>query len=254
MPLTALDDLQPVLALLAGTPEAAALDLHLIVPRTLAETALTDLQSAFRFYRLHGHLVLAPEGGPRTRWLDAALAACDADPDPDADPAARRVLVWSPRALPKSPGWLARLRAEADSAGHPVGALSPALLHEDGSIAFGPPSAAGSVVGFAPAALHRGLPVRVPGPAPDILLADRAAIRAAGGFAGQLLTDAHAHVDLGARLAAAGTPVWCSGSVAFWHLDTAPAADAAPESRILRRIDARLLAHRGLPDPEECPP
>ncbi|MCU0906062.1 MAG: hypothetical protein MUF73_01145 [Rhodobacteraceae bacterium] len=252
MPVASLDDLQPVLALLAGTPDAAALDLHLIVTRALAETALADLQSAFRFYGLCGHLVLAPDSASRARWLDAALAVIPDAQEGPADP----LLVWTPRVLPKGRGWLARLQAEAAAAGQGgtrVGALSPALTHEDGSIAYGPPSAAGSVVGFAPGALHRGPPVRVAGPAPDILLADRGAILAAGGFAGQMLTDAHAHVDLGARLDAAGWPVWCSGSVEFWRLDTALPAPPPPEQRILRRIDARLLAHRGLPDPEEEP-
>lgn len=253
MPVTTLDDVQPVMALLAGTPEAAALDLHLIATRALAETSLADLQSAFRFYGLCGHLVLAPHNAAQPRWLDAALTATA-----DASPGARNeVLVWSPRVLPKAPGWLALLRAEvrvSAQAGNRVGALSPSLTHEDGSVAFGPPSAAGSVVGFAPTALPRGGPVRVPGPTLDILLADRSAILAAGGFAGQLLTDAHAHVDLGARLDAAGFPVWCSGTVEFWRLDPAPPAPPPPETRILRRIDARLLAHRGLPDPEDCPP
>jgi hypothetical protein len=245
MPVTSLDDLQPVMALLAGTPDAAAMDLHMIAPRALAEAALADVQSAFRFHGLSGHLVLAPDRAARTVWLDTGLAATDEDAD--------EILVWLPRALPRTPGWLARLRHEANAIANP-GALSPALTHEDGSIAFGSPSATGSVVGFSAAVLHRGPPVPVPSPAPDVALLDRAAIVAAGGFAGQRLTETHAHIDLGARLADAGCRVWCSGAVEFWRLDTTPLTPPSPEQRILRRIDARLPAHRGLPGPEEAPP
>jgi hypothetical protein len=241
VPFRSFAELQPLLALLAGGPEARALDLALVAPRGLVSEAAPRLEAAFEFYGLSGALVLAGDGDGTAAQLDLAAAAA----------AAPELLAWSPAALPKGPGWLARLRAEAAALPAP-GLLSPALTYEDGSIFFGgagreAAGAACALSGYGAAAwLPRGAPRRTPAGAAQAALLPRAALEAAGGFAGPVFGDAFVHLDLAERLDRAGFAAWCSGAVEFWLLD-----DHAPEpagaARVLRRIDAALLARRGRP-------
>ena len=53
--------LQPMLALLAGTPEAEALELCLVASREVASEMLPRLEDAFGFYGLSGQLVVASD-------------------------------------------------------------------------------------------------------------------------------------------------------------------------------------------------
>ncbi|MBP7003183.1 hypothetical protein [Amaricoccus sp.] len=241
VPFASFAELQPLLALLAGAPEATALDLALVAPRGAAAEALPALEAAFQLYGLTGSLTLAADGDGRAAQLDHGLAAGEAD----------HVLVWTPAALPRTPGWLATLAAEARAL-HAPAALSPALVYEDGSVFFGAggerdPAEGCSLAGFNAARLAHGGPRRAACCAAEIMLAPRAAIAAAGGFAGRLFGDDFVHVDLGERLAAAGVASWCSGAVAFWLLEPPPPAHPGGETRLLRRIDAALLARRGHP-------
>ena len=52
MPFRSFAQLQPILALLAGTPEAEALDLCLVASRDVASDMLTRLADAFGFFGL----------------------------------------------------------------------------------------------------------------------------------------------------------------------------------------------------------
>ena len=52
------------------------------------------------------------------------------------------------------------------------------------------------------------------------------------------------NVDLAERLDGRGFSTWCSGSVEFWILDEPPLAAGAPQSAVVRRIDAALLELR----------
>ncbi len=236
VPCRSFAEVQPILALLAGTPEAAALELCLVAARATAAEMLPRLADAFAFYGLAGQLVVASDRDGTPARLDLGAAASTR----------ARVLAWMPAALPKAPGWLARLRAEADALPAP-GLLSPALTYEDGSIAFGglPAATPGACAlqGYATAWLPRGRPRPAATGAAEIALLDRATLDAAGGFSGRLFGDAFAHADLAARLAARGLATWCSGSVEFWVLDD-PVADPDPAAAILRRIDAVLLDRR----------
>ena len=229
--------LQPMLALIAGTAEADALDLCVVASRDVASGMLARLEDAFAFYGLGGQLVIAPERDCNSARLDLGVAASTQG----------RVLGWMPTALPKGPGWLARLQAEAGRLAIP-GLLSPALTYEDGSIYFGGaprhPVAACSLAGYGTAWLHRGAPRRTPAGAAEIALIDRAALDQAGGFSGRLFGDGYAHVDLADRLNRIGLATWCSGEVEFWILDDPLAEAATPSSPIICRIDAALLGRR----------
>ena len=240
VPCQTLDELQPLLALLAGTPDAEQLDLALVAPRSAVESLLRPLDEAFRFYGLSGRMVIAPDRAPRTAWLDTALASGSSG----------QVLCWSPKALPKAPGWLGRLRAEAQELDRP-GMISPALTYEDGSIRFGPAAHGADALGYGGDWLRRGRPVAMPKAAVEIGLIDRTCLTSAGGFAGHLFGESFAAVDLAARLAASGAGAWCSGSVEFWMLDDGTADPDTPLSRILGRVDARLLALRSTPVAKE---
>lgn len=231
-------ELQPMLALLAGTPEAEALELSLVTSRPTAADTLVRVEEAFDFYGLAGRLVVVPEHDGTPLRLDAGAAAS----------ATPLVLAWTPAALPKTAGWLARLRAEAMAL--PGGGLvSPALTYEDGSIAFGglrsDTTGGCGLTGFGARRLPRGEPRPAPAGAAAIALIDRTSLARAGGFAGRLFGEAHAHVDLADRLRRQGAGAWCSGTVEFWLLeDHGP----DPDSRLVRRIDEALLAHRSETD------
>ena len=162
---------QPILALLAGTPEAAALELCLVAGRAAAAEMLPRLEDAFGFYGLAGHLVVAADRDGTAARLDLGAATSTR----------ARLLCWMPSALPKAPGWLARLCAEADALPAP-GLVSPSLTYEDGSIHFGGLSAASSGApapcrATAPTGCRAGGRGRRPTGAAEIALVDRAALR-----------------------------------------------------------------------------
>lgn len=241
MPLCALPELQPVLALLAATPDADALDLFLVAARSVASGLAERLHEAFQFYGLKGALVLAPDRGGFRARVEAGVDASDG----------RRVLVWTPRALPRSPGWLGRLIAEAETLGGP-GLLSPRLVYEDGSVHFGgalgapevvaADSGASPLLGY-PAGWLTAAGVRpVPCGAAEAMILDRATLQGAGGFSGRLFGDALAHRDLAHRLQAAGAGTWCSGSVEFWMLEDGATRSPGPHDGILDKVDAHLVA------------
>lgn len=230
-------ELQPILGLLAGTPEADALDLVLVTSRSVATETLGKLTEAFDFYGLTGGLVFASEHETTAGRLDLGAAATRS----------ATILCLTPAALPKSAGWLADLMAEArDLPGG--GLLSPAMTYEDGSIYFGGESADPLTVhgacarsGYGASWLRRGAPREVAAGAPEVALIGRAALEAAGGFSGHLFSDAYTHVDLAARLRRAGHASYCSGAVEFWMLDDSHAAQPSPFARLMRKVDAALL-------------
>lgn len=236
MPFRRHAELQTVLALLARAPEAAMLDLMLVASREVAAAGVERLDDAFAFYGVSGSLMVSAGQEGLAGQLDLGVAAS----------ASERILCWLPSALPKSPGWLARLEEEATELPG-FGLISPTLSHEDGSIYFGGETADGiggacALAGYGTTRLVRGAPRRATTGAAEIALLDRAALANAGGFAGHLFGDALAHVDLAHRLDAAGRGIWCSGTTEFWILDDhqhTPHAD--PVERLVRQIDAALL-------------
>ena len=239
VPFRALAELHPMLALLAGAPEAEMLDLTLVAARSVASDLVAPLGDAFRFYGLQGSLLIAADHDSLAARLDLGARAS----------AAPRLLAWTPAALPKGPGWLARLLAEAAALPRP-GLLSPALTYEDGSICFAgarqdPAGNVCALSGYGAERLHRGAPRPAPTGAAEIALVDRDALARAGGFTGHLFGDAFAHVDLADRLRRAGAGTWCSGAVEFWLLDDQPPGARDASDRVIRLLDAALIDRRG---------
>jgi hypothetical protein len=246
MPIRSLAEVQPALALLAGTPDAEGLELILVATRAVAAELLKPLSEAFTFYGLTGALVIAGERDTLAGRLDAGAAAGRG----------RRVLAWTSAVLPKGPGWLADLLAEADALPEP-GLISPTMTYEDGSVYFGGgashAAASGpvcAVAGYGATWLQLGAPVALEAGAAEIALVDRDLLERAGGFAGRLFSDAYARVDLADRLRRAGARTWRSGLVEFWMLEDAHAAEPGPFHRILQQVDAGLLARRAAASPE----
>ena len=230
-------ELQPMLALLAATPDAERLGLVLVASRATASETLPKLGPAFDFYGLAGALVIAKDGESRAGRLDAGLAAARSP----------RVLAWLPSALPTLPGWIDALLAEAAALPGPA-LVSPRMTYEDGSIHFGAGAGrdgADGWAGYRADRLTKGAPRPVAAGVPDIALIDRRALAEAGGFSGSLFGDERAHVDLARRLAARGAGCFCSGAVTFWKLDDLAPTAETPLAPLLARLDAALIARPG---------
>ncbi|PZX17129.1 hypothetical protein LX81_01761 [Palleronia aestuarii] len=239
MPVAGLAELQPILATLAGTSDAEGMDLTLVVSRSVAAEIRRPLDDAFHFYGLTGSLIVVPDHATMAARLDAGTAAGNAE----------RLLVWQSAALPRGPGWLARLRVEAERVG--AGLVSPVLFYEDGSIYFGGerprPGARG------PDCLRAGLGAHAIGSdttravaagAAEIALVDRSLLARSGGFSGHLFGDTYTHLDLARRLRLAGGETWCASAVAFWMVEDPRPEELTPFAQMTRAVDTALIARR----------
>lgn len=235
IPLARLAHLQPMMALLAGTPEARRLDLAIVMTRSQAGQAPERLTDSFGFYGLRGRLLLVADQTDLCTRIEAGLALADGD----------RALLWSPAALPATANWLAQLEDELDGL-DALGLISPTLVYEDGSVFYGGDGATSEnsapMLGYPREWLIRGAPRPMPAGSAQLALIDRAAMAQAGGFSGRLYSDAMVHRDLARRLHDAGFGIWSSRSVDFWMLeDPQNASDAM--LRLLERIDSALAGH-----------
>ncbi len=239
IPISGIAELQPMFGVLADTADARGMDITLVAGRTVAAEHRQALDDAFRFYGLTGDLVIVPDHTTVAARLDAGVAASTS----------ARVLVWQTSALPRGPGWLARLTIEADRL--QGGLVSPVLLYEDGSICFG--GARPETGTHGATCLHAGLGAHALGSdaarpvsagAAEIALVDRAALDAAGGFSGHLFGDTYTHLDLARRLRRAGSQAWCAASITFWMLEDPRPEDLTPFTRMTRAVDAALIARR----------
>lgn len=235
VPLNRLDHLQPMMALLSGTPEADRLDLAIVMGRAEAGRAAARLRDLFAFYRIRGRLLPVGEGTGLCAQIEAGLALATGP----------RVLIWSPSALPAAPGWLDRLQNELSGLDTP-GLISPTLVYEDGSVFHGGSGedrdGDAPMLGYPRGWLTGGAPRPMPAGAAQLALIDRDALAAAGGFGGRLYSDAMLHRDLAHRLHGHGFGTWSSRSVEFWMLDDMPrAADGL--GRLLETVDSELLRH-----------
>lgn len=233
IPLARLDHLQPMMALLSGTPEADRLDLVIVMARSAAGGAAARLKDLFAFYGLRGRLLLVADATDFCARIEAGLALAGGG----------RMLLWQPSALPSTPGWLGLLENELEAMGTP-GLISPTLVYEDGSIFYGGDGATDDnnapMLGYPLRWLIRGAPRPMPNGAAQLALIDRSAMADAGGFSGRLYSDAMVHRDLARRLHERGFGTWASRSVDFWMLEDAPgAADALV--RLLERVDSALV-------------
>lgn len=240
MPFRTLTQLQPVFALLGGTPEATALDLTLVTTRDTATGLAEKLAEAFRFYDLSGRLLVLPENESLLAQFEAGIAATDGS----------RLLLWEPSVLPTQANWLVRLVREQQWA-RPSGPISPRLVYEDGSICFGAGESSGDgletlcpQLGYPAEWLAHGRPTRVPTGAPEIALIARDDLLRAGGLSGRLFTDRLAHRDLADRLKTTGAGVWCSGGVTFWALQDQTQATNDSFTSLMAKVDGALIAAR----------
>ncbi len=237
MPLSQPRLLEPVLAALSDTADAAELDLVLVADDTMPANFVAGLDDCFRFYGVTGAVALVRPHLTAARRLDLVVAATEA-------PA---LLIWGPAALPKRPGWLAALRRAAATL--PGCALvSPVMTCEDGTLHVGGARVAAPadraichVAGFARDRQALAAPTRVSAGAAELALVDRGRLEAAGGLCGRMLGEAHVHHDLGRRLGAAGGTVWFTPEAEFWMLGRAAAA-TGPSTAIEDQLDAALLA------------
>lgn len=245
MPLTDMAHLQPVMARLADTQEAAELDLVLVANREGAAALCEDLDHQFRFFGLRGTLVLVSGHETLGRRLDAGVAVTDAP----------EILVWQPAVLPKVPGWLAALRSAAEHLGDGA-VVAPLLSYEDGSVYFGggrggaaPTGAPCALVGFERHRLDDSGPRAAQALPAEIMLVKRAQLSAAGGFRGGLFGERFVGQDLSQRLKHAGAEAWCIPAAEFWMLDTAPEGGKPGVRGMVDRLDAALIAQRAAANP-----
>lgn len=235
VPLTHLDHLQPMMALLSGTAEADRLDLMIVMARGRAGDAAGRLRTLFDFYGIRGRLLLVPDQTDLCGRIEAGLELASGT----------RVLLWSPAALPATPGWLGLLEAELAGCETP-GLISPTLVYEDGSIFFGGDSAAEDdnvpMLGYPLGWMSRGAPRPVRAAAAQLALIDRDAMVRAGGFSGHLYSDAMVHRDLARRMHESGFGTWASGKVDFWMLEDLPSTGDAT-ARLLERVDSSLVGN-----------
>lgn len=240
MPLADLAHLQPVMASLADTREAAALDLVLVANREGAAALGEDLDHQFRFFGLRGTLVLVSGHETLGRRLDRGAAVADAP----------EILIWQPAVLPKAPGWLAALHSAAMHLGERA-VVAPLLSYEDGSVYFGggrggaaPTGAPCPLVGFERRRLDDTGPRAAQALPAEIMLVQRDLLAAAGGFRGGLFGERFVGQDLSQRLKQAGAEAWCIPAAEFWMLDAAPAGGNAHLRAMIDRLDAALVAQR----------
>lgn len=245
MPLTDMAHLQPVMASLADTPEAAALDLVLVANRDGAAALCEDLDHQFRFFGLRGTLVLVSSHETLGRRLDAGAAVTDAP----------EILVWQPAVLPKAAGWLAALRSASAHLGENA-VVAPLLGYEDGSVYFGggctgaaPAGAPCALVGFERHRLDDTGPRAAQALPAEILLVKRTQLSAAGGFRGGLFGERFVGQDLSQRLTRTGAEAWCIPAAEFWMLDTAPESGQPGVRGMVDRLDAALIAQRAAAPP-----
>lgn len=237
IPLDRLDHLQPIMALLSGTPEADRLDLVIVMRRSGIAGLTLRLRDLFAFYGLRGCLLPVSDAADLCARIEAGLALATG----------ARVLIWQPSALPSAPGWLRTLETELSAQAVP-GLISPILVYEDGSIFYGG-EAGSAMLGYPRGWLTGGAAQPRAAGAAQIALIDRDALTTVGGFGGRLYSDALLHQDLAHRLHEGGFGTWSSGRVDFWMLDDLPAADGlAP---LLERIDSALLAKTGPTDAKD---
>ncbi|MFT3689194.1 hypothetical protein [Paenirhodobacter sp.] len=234
MPFRTVAHLHPVLALLAGSPEAEQIDLVLTTTRGAAVGLAEKLVEMFQFYGINGRLLLTPDHFVFAQQVEAGLACTSGE----------RVLVWSPSALPLTPGWMARLITEMERLDGP-GLLSPTLIYEDGSVYYGGAGATNGtpspLLGYPADWLVRSDCAPMPAGAAEIALIDRIALERAGGFQGRLYSDRFTHRDLAHRLHRAGYGTWCSGRADFWMLQEEPKT-RDPHAQLMEKVDAVLIA------------
>ena len=189
--------LQPILALLAGTPEAEALDLALVASRGVGvRGARAGFRTPSASIGLRGQPDVAPERDGLAAQLDLGVGGD------------RRPTVCSSgcrRRCRRRPGLARAACSPRPRRCRRRGLLSPALTYEDGSIYFGG-AGTGGIGGLRALGLRRALAApRRPRPAPTGARGDRAD-RPRGARArpaaspGTLFGDAFAHVDLAERL------------------------------------------------------
>lgn len=237
--------LEVMLARLAVDPEFRAVELVLVAHEDAIRPVAQRLARAVGFYGLGGALVLTAEPLDRAAAIDVGAGAARGD----------WLLCLPGAVLPDRPGWLPPLIA-ALAAAPEAGLAAPTLLYEDRSIRWAgtdpdaplDPAAAARFAGYPESWLEASgaRPVRH-GPA-ECFLVRRELLRAIGGIEGRLLGPDWRHLDLAARLEAAGRTCLWVPEVRLWALDD-PQGEEPHWRKVARLVDRSICARFAPPAP-----
>lgn len=234
--------LEVMLARLAIDPELQAVELVLVAHEDEIRPVAQRLARAVGFYGLGGALVLTAEPLDRAAAIDVGAGAARGD-----------WLMCLPGAvLPDRPGWLGPLIA-ALAAAPEAGLAAPTLLYEDRSIRWAgtrpdaplDPAAAARFAGYPESWLEASGPRPVRNGPAECFLVRRELLRAIGGIGGRLLGPDWRHLDLAARLEAAGRTCLWVPDVCLWALDDPPGEE--PHWRKIARLVDRSICARFAP-------
>ena len=230
-------DLDVNLAQVAGDPDFADCEFVIVAPRAGGEHAAATLRRYAAFYGVRGRLVLTERPLDRFEAMERGAAHALAD----------TLLFLLPSILPRTRGWLHRLRGALAQLPGPC-IVSPTLLYEDESIRFaGSPRPPGET---AIAALGRfaGYPhhwLDGTGLAPvwaatmECALMPKRLFEACGGFSRVLLGPEFKNADFALSARAQGQRAYWLSDVALYALD-----DPEPDSGIDYWTRVRALVDR----------
>lgn len=230
--------LEVMLARLAIDPEFRSVELILVAHEDEIRPVAQRLARAVGFYGLGGALVLTTEPLDRAAAIDVGACAARGD----------WLLCLPGAVLPDRPGWLTPL-LEALAGSADAGLAAPTLLYEDRSIRWAgtapeaalDPAAAARFAGYPETWLDRAGPRPVRhGPA-ECFLIRKDLLRGLGGLEGRLLGVDFRHLDLAARLQAAGRTCLWVPDVCLWALDD-PACDEPHWRKVARLVDRAICA------------
>lgn len=230
--------LEVMLARLAIDPELQTVELVLVAHEDAIRPVAQRLARAVGFYGLGGALVLTAEPLDRAAAIDVGAGVARGD-----------WLMCLPGAvLPDRPGWLGPLIA-ALAAAPEAGLAAPTLLYEDRSIRWAgtspdaplDPTAAARFAGYPESWLEATGPRPVRNGPAECFLVRRELLHAIGGIEGRLLGPDWRHLDLAARLQAAGRTCLWVPEVRLWGLDDPP-GDEPHWRKVARLVDRSICA------------
>jgi hypothetical protein len=237
--------LEVMLARLAIDPELQSVELVLVAHEDEIRPVAQRLARAVGFYGLGGALVLTAEPLDRAAAIDVGAGVARGD-----------WLMCLPGAvLPDRPGWLGPLIA-ALAAAPEAGLAAPTLLYEDRSIRWAgthpdaplDPSAAARFAGYPESWLEQTGPRPARNGPAECFLVRRELLRATGGVEGRLLGPDWRHLDLAARLHAAGRTCLWVPEVRLWALDD-PQGEEPHWRKVARLVDRSICARLDQPPP-----
>jgi hypothetical protein len=210
-------DLDVNLAQVAADPDFAQCEFVIVAPRTGGEHAAATLRRQAAFYGVRGRLVLTERPLDRFEAMERGATHALAD----------TLLFMLPSILPRTRGWLSRLRDALAQLPGP-GIVSPTLLYEDESIRFAGSSRPPAEAAIAALGRFAGYPnhwLKGSGLAPvwaatmECALMPRRLFEACGGFSRILLGPEFKNADFALSARAHGQRAYWLPDVALYALD-----------------------------------